>query len=93
MSRYLNDEQHAEIRKLRIDQGMMIRDIAKRFNCSHATVSNICKGTTVPRGSDKIRKRPEFNKMPDAKEVEFVDFSKLPKHILFEHVRESNFIG
>lgn len=93
MCRYLREGQYEEIIQLRRDQGMMVKDLAKKYGVCDATISNICKGTAVPRGGNKIIKPPPSRKIPDACEIEFVDFSILPDHVLFQHVREYNFIG
>jgi len=86
MPRYLSFEDHEEIKKLR-DRGWKMKDLATRFGISEASVSNIVRGITLPR------KPPKPKKEESKREEEYVDFSRLPKSVLFQHVKECNFIG
>jgi transcriptional regulator with XRE-family HTH domain len=93
MYRYLVEGEHLAIKKLRLEEGMKIKEIAKRFNVCEATVSNIVKGNTVPRGTAKLRKASKQGPAIEAHELESQDFSQLPDDVMFEHVKEYNFIG
>lgn len=88
--RYLRQQEVDEVKKLR-EEGFMIKDIAKRFNVCDATISNIVNGKSAPRKmkslGDKIRSPYD--------PVEFIeeDFSSFPDNVLFQPVRERDFIG
>lgn len=83
-----------EMKKLR-DEGWYFRDIAKRFNVCEQTAANLVNGKTVERGGKrggrtKVISIAKTYAAPDFREQ---DFSQLPDTVLFEHVRECNFIG
>lgn len=93
--RYLAASEIDDIHKLK-EEGWMIKDIARRFAVCEETISHHISGKTVLRGLRKWRGKPKAKAHPlkvappDAKEEVF---SILPDHVLFEHVRECNFIG
>lgn len=93
--RYLAAAEIEEIHKLK-EEGWMIKDIARRFAVCEATISHHINGKTVLRGLRKWRGVPKSNvhvlKLAPSEIKEEV-FSTLPDHVLFEHVRECNFIG
>lgn len=93
MNRYLRVEVHEAIKKMKVEEGLSIKDIAKKFGVCTATVSNIVNGKTVPRGANKLRKPLPNRATIEANEVQFQDYSTLPDEVLFQHVRECNFIG
>lgn len=92
--RYLAKNEIEDIHQLRAE-GWMIKDIARRFAVCPDTISHHISGKTVLRGMRKWRGEPKL--VPVAEEapqkVKEEVFSTLPDHVLFEHVRECNFIG
>lgn len=88
---YLEVGQIEEVRRLREEEGLLIKVIAQRFSICQATVSKIINRKSGARK----RKRVGFERHraydPEAFKEE--DFSLLPDTVLFEHVREHNFIG
>lgn len=88
--RYLRQHEIDELIKLR-DEGSKIKDIAKRFDVCEATVSNIVRGKYAPRRRKQVEVTLRSPYSPlDFKEE---DFSSLPDDVLFQHVREWDFIG
>jgi transcriptional regulator with XRE-family HTH domain len=94
--RYIRQQDAEEIVKLHQDEGWLMKDLAKKYGISEATVSNYIHGRTTPRFMKRRAGRPKVIPVtktyasPDFKEE---DFSELPDHVLFQHVRECNFIG
>jgi transcriptional regulator with XRE-family HTH domain len=86
---YLTPEDHEKIKQLRADQNLSIREIARRMRRSEATVSNVLNGATPPR-----YRRPPPPRIPLREKLDdYPDFTSLPDHVLFQHVRECNFVG
>jgi Helix-turn-helix domain len=94
MYHYLSPTEIEEIIKL-YEEGWSQKNLAVRYNVCEATISNHVTGRHKPRFRKKTG-RPKGVKIakPYAR-PEFVeqDFSQLPDSVLFEHVRECNFIG
>lgn len=94
--RYIRKQDAEEMVRLHFDEGWLMKDLAKKYEISLATVSNYIHGRTTPRYMKRMGGRPKVIQMkktfaaPDFKEE---DFSRLPDHVLFQHVRECNFIG
>lgn len=94
--RYIGQQEVEEIIKLHDDEGWTFKDLAKRFNVCEATVSNYVNKRTSPRFLKKKGGRQRgipVTKSFAAPDYSDQDFSRLPDHVLFEHVRECNFIG
>lgn len=88
--RYLRQEEVEEVAKLRA-QGCLIKDIARKFSVCEATVSNIVRGKYAPRRRKQVETTLRSPYAPlDFKEE---NFSSLPDDVLFQHVREWDFIG
>ncbi len=94
--RYIGREEMEELKKLH-DEGCKIKHLAKKFAISEATVSNYINGKTTPRSfrtKRGVRKKGAAFVRRYAV-TEFVEevFKDLPDEVLFQHVRECNFIG
>lgn len=93
--RYIRQGEVNEILQLH-ENGALMKDIARKFNISEATVSNYIHGRTRPRFMKRRAGRPrvipvtKIYAAPDFKEE---NFSKLKDDVLFQHVRACNFIG
>lgn len=95
MFRYLTPEEYQRIPILRAE-GFTPIQIAHQLNVSDATVYNILNGKSQPRQwSDKPKSKKGATPRLPVVEVkrEDVNFKKLPDTVLFEHVKECNFIG
>lgn len=93
--RYLAAAEIEDIHKLKAE-GWMIKDIARRFAVCEETISHHISGRTVLRGVRKWRGKPKRTILPTKvapPDVKEEVFGILPDHVLFEHVRECNFIG
>jgi hypothetical protein len=89
--RYLSQSDHEDIRELRAI-GWSTLAIAARFEVCQATVSNVLNGRSKPKRRNFVPKPP---KPPQERPVItlYEDFSQLPDHVLFQPVKECNFIG
>lgn len=87
--RYLAATEVEEIKQLRAANSR-IKDIARRFGVCEGTISNIVNGKTGARTPKKNRR---YLRIPLEPAFEIQDFSTLPDHILFKHVRVWDFIG
>lgn len=75
----LTQEQKDEIKRL-CDSGMSQKSVAIKFGRNAATICYIANGKRTSTGPSG---RVYVCKTPEAKEVEFEDFSKLPTTVLF----------
>lgn len=87
---YLEPDQIEEVKKRR-QEGLLIKQIAHEFQICEATVSKIIN---LKSGARK-RKRVGYERHRAYDPEAFVeeDFTLLPDTVLFQHVREHNFIG
>lgn len=93
--RYLSAAEIEEIQTLRADN-CRIKDIARKFGVCQETVFHHVSGKTALRGVRKWRPEPKTIPKPVkivAPVTQEVVFKSLPDTVLFEHVRECNFIG
>ncbi len=89
---YLSPEEETAIRAMR-EEGHKMLAIAKKFEISQATVSNVINGRHKLRGTSPRRRACKpVRPLPEPGLV-VQDFSSLPDHVLFQHVREWDFIG
>ncbi len=88
--RYLAENEMEDVLKLRAE-GWYIKAIAKRFEVCEATISNIVNGKARKRKMGSVGK--ELYRAEIRREMREENFSELPDHVLFQHVKESNFIG
>lgn len=88
--RYLLVAEVEEIKKLR-NEGGMIKAIALQFGVCEATISKIINGKT---GARTMCQSKQYSRIPK-ETVTVVEevFQGLPDTVLFEHVKECNFIG
>lgn len=97
MRRFISEEEIAEIIALH-KQGKLIKEIAQKLEVCEASVSNHIHGKTNLRGLVVKKRKAKQNGVKVVNHLadpylEEEDFSKLPDSVLFEHVREFNFIG
>lgn len=89
---YLSPEEETGILKMR-EEGCKMETIAKKFGICQGTVSKVVNGKHRIRGEKKRRRAcAPSHPIPDPV-TEVQDFSNLPDHVLFQHVREWDFIG
>lgn len=90
MSKYLTQQQYEAVRKMwEEEDNLSMAKLAKQFGVCEATISNIVRYSTKPR---KHRGNNAKNREPDDRD-QVVVFKDLPDHVLFQHVKECNFIG
>lgn len=88
---YLELSQIEEVRRLRLEEGLLIKVIAQQFNICEATVSKIVNHKTGARKRKRVGY--ERHRYYDPQAFMEEDFSLLPDTVLFQHVREHNFLG
>lgn len=89
--RYLKQSEMDQIKKLRME-GARVKDIAKQFNVSEGTISNIVNGKNIPRKFKEVVGsyiRSPYDPIEFKEEV----FKDLPDEVLFQPVRDRDFIG
>ena len=90
MPKYLTPAQYEQIKELR-QAKLSMKVIAAHFGISEATVSNVLSGKS---SAHVYKKKNTFQqKETDSREEEYVELSTLPDDVLFQHVREFNFMG
>ena len=89
---YLSPEDETAILSLRAE-GKVMKDIAKKFGICQATVSNVVNGKHKIRSKSNRRRACAPATPPREMPTPVQDFSLLPDHVLFKHVRIWDFIG
>ncbi len=87
---YLEPEQIEEVKKRR-EEGALIKQIAAEFHICEATVSKIINHKSGARKRKRVGYERHRAYDPEAFQEQV--FIGLPDTVLFEHVREHNFIG